>query len=269
MFVCKPMQVEKIVLRAELYRWLVNLEKDESITMGRKSVDRILDKLENQGQCKCVHLPVHEIMNTDANCKVKVVLHPSIQSLSSEVLGRIRYRLMSFEKQTHGQGSFKKKNINSVLVLDGVQRTHTQAGSDALALRMAAMRANGFISGKLVRAKLLHIFLWDYACSSPARDGVLSYGRQDHDLQNPYVTHNLFDVKAAIEGIPLELFLQVVGSTVQVDNMIEKFRKGVRLCDLSIREYNDLNVTPAIRRLSSILSILQRLKVKFLAHILN
>ncbi|XVF25173.1 hypothetical protein REPUB_Repub13aG0190500 [Reevesia pubescens] len=255
------LQVEKIVLRAELYRWLVNLEKDKGTTMDRRTVDRILYKLESQGQCKCIHLALHEIMNTNVNRKVKVVLHPSIQSFSSEVLGRIRDRLVSFDKQTHGQASFKKKNISPVLVLDCVQRTHTQDGSNSLALRMESMRANGFILGKMVRAKLLHSFLWDYACSSSARDDVLSNGRQDHDLQNPYVNHNLFDVEAAIKGIPLELFLQVVGSTVKVDNMIEKFKKGVCLCDLSIQEYNELNDSSAIRRLSSILSILQRLKL--------
>ena len=70
------------------------------------------------------------------------------------------------------------------------------------------------------------------------------------------ITPNLFDVKAIIKGIPLELFLQIVGSTVKVDNMMEKFKKGVCLCDLSIQEYNDLNDTPAIRRLSSVVSIL-------------
>ncbi|XP_022723371.1 uncharacterized protein LOC111280346 isoform X2 [Durio zibethinus] len=254
------LQVEKIVLRAELYRLLVNLEKDKGTTMDRKTVDRILCKLEKQGQCKCIHLAVREIMNTGVNRKVKVVLHPSIQSLSSEVLGRIRDRLASFDKQTHGHASFRK-NISSILVLDSVQRTQTRESSDSLALRMEAMRANGFISGKMVRAKLLHRFLWEYVCSSSAGDDVLSYGRQDHDLQNPYVTCNLFDVEVAIKEIPLELYLQVVGSTVKVDNMIEKFKKGVCLCDLSIQEYNDLNKTPAIRRLSSIISILQRLKL--------
>ncbi|XVF26994.1 hypothetical protein REPUB_Repub14bG0068600 [Reevesia pubescens] len=194
------LQVEKIVLRAELYRWLVNLEKDKGTTMGMKTVDRILYKLENQGQCKCIHLAAHEIMHTSVNRKVKVVLHPSIQSSSSEVLVRIHDRLVSFDKQTRGQASFRK-NIGSVLVLDCVQRTQTQDRVDSLALRMEAMRANGFISEKMVRAKLLHSFLWGYACSSSARDDVLSHGIQDHDPQNPYVIRNLFDVEAAIKGI--------------------------------------------------------------------
>ena len=116
------MQVEKIVLRAELYRLLVNLEKDKGTTMDRKTVDRILHKLENQGQCKRIQLAVHKIMHTDVNRKVKMVLHPSIQSLSSEVLARICDRLTSFDQQTHGHVSFKK-NINLVHALDCVQRT--------------------------------------------------------------------------------------------------------------------------------------------------
>ncbi|XVF74373.1 hypothetical protein PTKIN_Ptkin13bG0105300 [Pterospermum kingtungense] len=255
------LQVEKIILREELYRFLVNLEKEKGTKMCRKTLEKILCKLQDQGKCKYIQLASNEIMCTDVNRNVKVVLHPSIQCLSSEVRSRIRDRFVSFDKQTHSHASHRKKNINSVIVLDSVQRAQIQDSLNTLALRMEAMRANGFISGKMVRARLLHSFLWDYACSSSARDDVLSYGRQDHDLQNPHATHNLFDVKVAIKQIPLELFLQVVGSTVKIDNKIEKFKKGVCLCDLSTQECNDLNNTSAFSRLSSIVSILQRLKL--------
>ncbi|KAL4310551.1 hypothetical protein GQ457_01G047440 [Hibiscus cannabinus] len=255
------LQVEKIVLRTELYRFLVNLEKDKGTTMDRKTVDKILYKLANEGQCKYIDLDIHEIMDTSVNRKVKVVLHPSIPSLSSEVIGVIRARVKSFSKLAHGKASFRKKNNNSVRLLDCVQISQTYDSSNSLSLRTEAMRANGFIFSKMVRARLLHSFLWDYAHGLSARGDVLTYGRQDNDLQNPCVTHNLFDMEGATKGIPLELFLQVVGSTVVVDNMKEKFKKGVCLCDLSIQEYNDLNCTSAIRRLSSIVSILQRLKL--------
>ncbi|KAA3478457.1 B-block binding subunit of TFIIIC [Gossypium australe] len=77
------------------------------------------------------------------------------------------------------------------------------------------------------------------------------YGRQDHDLHNLCVT---FDVEGAIKGIPLELFFQVVGSSVIVE-------KGVSLRDLSNEEYNELYDTSAIRRLSLPVSISQRLKI--------
>ncbi|XP_038994032.1 uncharacterized protein LOC120117945 [Hibiscus syriacus] len=50
------LQVEKIVLRTELYRFLVNLEKDKGTTMDRKTVDKILQKLANEGQCKYIDL---------------------------------------------------------------------------------------------------------------------------------------------------------------------------------------------------------------------
>ncbi|KAB1669530.1 hypothetical protein ES319_1Z034700v1 [Gossypium barbadense] len=132
-----------------------------------------------------------------------------------------------------------------------MQRARTQYSSNSLTLRMEAMQANGYIRGKMVRARLLHGFLWDYACSLSAGDDVLSYGRQDHDLHNLCVT---FDVEGAIKGIPLELFFQVVGSSVIVE-------KGVYLRDLSNEEYNELYDTSAIRRLSLLVSILQRLKL--------
>ncbi|KAB2026646.1 hypothetical protein ES319_D06G235100v1 [Gossypium barbadense] len=247
--ILERLQVEKIVLRSELYKLLVNLEKDKGTTMGRRTVDKMLYKLENEGHCKCIHLDLNGIMNTNFNRKVKVVLHPSILSLSSEVIGIIRNKLKSFHKRTHDP--FKNKNSNSVHLFDYAQRTQTRYSSNSLTLRMEAMQANGYIRGKMVRARLLHGFLWDYACSLSARDDVLSYGRQDHDLHNLCVT---FDVEGAIKGIPLELFFQVVGSSVIVE-------KGVYLRDLSNEEYNELYDTSAIRRLSLLVSILQRLKL--------
>ncbi|KAL1096624.1 hypothetical protein V6Z11_D06G235800, partial [Gossypium hirsutum] len=247
--ILERLQVEKIVLRSELYKLLVNLEKDKGTIMGRRTVDKMLYKLENEGHCKCIHLDLNGIMNTNFNRKVKVVLHPSILSLSSEVIGIIRNKLKSFHKRTHDP--FKNKNSNSVHLFDYAQRTQTRYSSNSLTLRMEAMRANGYIRGKMVRARLLHGFLWDYACSLSARDDVLSYGRQDHDLHNLCVT---FDVEGAIKGIPLELFFQVVGSSVIVE-------KGVYLRDLSNEEYNELYDTSAIRRLSLLVSILQRLKL--------
>ncbi|PPR88502.1 hypothetical protein GOBAR_AA32186 [Gossypium barbadense] len=247
--ILKRLQAEKIVLRSELYKLLVNLEKDKGTTMGRRTVDKMLYKLENEGHCKCIHLDLNGIMNTNFNRKVKVVLHPSIQSLSSEVIGIIRNKLKSFHKRTHDP--FKNKNNNSVHIFDYAQRARTQYSSNSLTLRMEAMQANGYIRGKMVRARLLHGFLWDYACSLSAGDDVLSYGRQDHDLHNLCVT---FDVEGAIKGIPLELFFQVVGSSVIVE-------KGVYLRDLSNEEYNELYDTSAIRRLSLLVSILQRLKL--------
>ncbi|XP_039053930.1 uncharacterized protein LOC120196117 [Hibiscus syriacus] len=255
------LQVEKIVLRTELYRFLVNLEKDKGTTMDRKTVDKILQKLANEGQCKYIDLDIHEIMDTFVNRKVKVVLYPSIQSLSSEVIGVIRARIKSSRKLAHGKTSFRKRNNNPVRLLDCVQITQIYDSSNSLSLRTEAMRANGFIFGKMVKARLLHSYLWDYARGLSARGDVLSDGRQDNDLQKPYIIHNLFDMEGATKEIPLELFLQVVGSTVKVDNMREKFKKGVCLCDLSIQEYNDLNDASAIRRLSSIVTILQRLKL--------
>ncbi|KAH1055081.1 hypothetical protein J1N35_033146 [Gossypium stocksii] len=187
--ILERLQVEKIVLRSELYKLLVNRGKDKGTTMGRRTVDKMLYKLENEGHCKCIHLDLNGIMNTNFNRKVKVVLHPSIQSLSSEVIGIIRNKLKSFHKRTHDP--FKNKNSNSVHLFDYAQRTQTQYSSNSLTLRMEAMRANGYIRGKMVRARLLH---------------------------------------GAIKGIPLELFFQVVGSSVIVEKgrlkLIRRVNRG-------------------------------------------
>ncbi|KAL3735999.1 hypothetical protein ACJRO7_025022 [Eucalyptus globulus] len=90
------LQDEKFILKRELYGWLVNLEKEKGITMCRKTMDKILKKLEQQGLCKCVHT------NDSPSCSrtVEVVLHPSvsIESITAELQGKIK----SFKQPKRG-----------------------------------------------------------------------------------------------------------------------------------------------------------------------
>ncbi|KAF3946929.1 hypothetical protein CMV_026860 [Castanea mollissima] len=43
--ILERLQEEKFILRGELFKWLVSLEKDKSTTADRKTIDRILNKL--------------------------------------------------------------------------------------------------------------------------------------------------------------------------------------------------------------------------------
>lgn len=190
-----------------------------------------------------------------------MVLHPSIRSLSPELVSEIHDRLRSFEIQSRGNCSYRLKNDGTLPILEGVDRTQNHAVSNAHSLKSEAMRANGFILAKMVRAKLLHIFLWDYMHISKSPDAASPSENCSLELRNPHSSSKLFSLEAAIKAIPVELFLQVVGSTQSFDDMIEKCKRRLCLSDLSAQEYKSLMDTHATGRLSLIIDILRRLKV--------
>lgn len=247
-------------MRSELHKWLVSLEKEKCTTMDRRTVDRILNKLQQQGHCKCVHINVPILTNCGRSRLTMVVLHPSIQSFPPELLGEIHDKIRSFEKQIRSHGSSKWKINEAIPVLDDVKRTQIRVGSDEKVIKVESMRANGYVLAKMGRARLLHNFLWGHLTSSPGWDDVLSSGTHSR-------TYKLFALEEAIKAIPIELFLQVAGSTQTYEDMIEKCKRGLCLHDLPVEEYKSLMDTRATGRLSSVIDILRRLKVQFLGHI--
>lgn len=124
------LQDEKFILKRELYGWLVNLEKEKGMTMCRKTMDKILKKLEHQGLCKRVH------MNDSPSCSrsAEVVLHPSVstESISAELKEKIR--------------SFKQPKRVLVKTLDPMC-------PDPQTPRTEAAQAYGSTLGNMVRAK--------------------------------------------------------------------------------------------------------------------
>lgn len=189
-----------------------------------------------------------------------MVLHPSI-SLSPELVSEIHDRLRSFEILIRGQCSARPKNSDSVPVLKDVDRTGVNTISNDQAIRYEARRANGFILAKMIRAKLLHGFLWENVYGSGNSNETLSSELGVHKLSNFQKDSTLFSLDATVKAIPIELFLQVVGSGQKFNDLIEKCRRRLRLCDLPDHEYKSLMDTLATRRLSLVVEILRRLKV--------
>ncbi|KAL5579539.1 hypothetical protein UlMin_011981 [Ulmus minor] len=258
--ILERLQNEKFILRAELHRWLSSVEKDKCTTTDRKTIDRLLNKLQQQGHCKIVQINVPRVTNYSRRHNTHVVLHPSIQ-LCTELIGEIHDRQREFESQSRGQSSSRSNNIESVPELKDVQRTQNYASSHTGAVRAEIMRANGFIMAKMIRSKLLHSFLWDYLNSSVGSIGSLSSEKLVSELSNPHTSSKLFSLEAAIKAIPVELFLQVVGSSQKFTSMIDKCKKGLCLSDLPIMEYKSLMDTHATGRLSMVIDILRRLKL--------
>ncbi|XWS16177.1 hypothetical protein CRYUN_Cryun34aG0062600 [Craigia yunnanensis] len=150
--------------------------------MDRKTVDRMLKKLQQQGHCKCLHINVPVVMNC----------------------GRSRF----------------------------TQRTQSHVVSDAKAAKSEAMRANGFV----FKLKAATWILWGFLSSPNGWDDALSLQKHMHDQKNHGLCI-LFSLEAAIKAFPLELFLQVVGTTLKFDDMIVMYKQGSDIFFPSIK-YN-------------------------------
>ncbi|KAK4343178.1 hypothetical protein RND71_038994 [Anisodus tanguticus] len=256
-WILKLLQEEKFLVRSELYRRLQDLEKEKTTMTDRKTLDRCLNKLLQGGHCKLIVAYVPVLTNCNHSRRIQVVLHPSVSSVSAE---QIHERFRSFETQIRTQSSSQLKKGEPIPQLNDLARTHRSIKLNQ-AERAEAMRTNGFVLAKMVRTKLLHIYLWEYMNCLPGCDDVLSSFKHGHDLKNPHSTCKLIDLNAAIKAMPLELFLQVVGSTQKFKDTIEKCKNGFCLSDLPLLEYKHLMDIRATGRLSSLIDILRRLKL--------
>ncbi|KAK7264858.1 hypothetical protein RJT34_32471 [Clitoria ternatea] len=257
--ILERLKAERFILKPELNRWLNSLEKGKSMKLDRKTIDRILTKLQEQGQVKCitVHSPVITEYSRTKDCVV--VVHPSI-SLSPEFFDEIQDRVRSFNNLVRSKNTSNLKNDESIPVMDDIQKN--QSLSDGRGDKIEVLRANGFLLAKMIRAKLLHKFLWDCLHRSPSlNDGLSSKKCFYEQFDNPHSCSKLFSLEAAIKEIPVELFLQVVGSNEKYEEMLEKCKMGLCLSDLSPEEYKCLMDANATGRLSFVIDILRRLKL--------
>ncbi|KVH97943.1 hypothetical protein Ccrd_023863 [Cynara cardunculus var. scolymus] len=257
--ILEKLQEEKVLIKPELPRLLESLENIEKkhTVMDKKTLDRSLNKLQEEGHCKCISFAVPAVTNCGRKRTIDVVLHPSVYN-AEDLSDRVQERLRSFEKQIRTQGFSRHQSGKSIPVLNDVERICTTKYVPTETSE--AMRDNGFVLAKMVRAKLLHIFLWGYLIRLSGWDDAIS-GRHGYEQKNPYSTCKLFELDAAIKAMPLELFLQVVGSSIKLEGMIEKCKNGFCLSDLPIQEYKCLMETRATARLSSLIGILRRLKL--------
>lgn len=225
--------------------------------MDRKTLIRNLNKLQQEGHCKCIHVSVPNVTNCGRSRTTEVVLHPSVYSVSQELLGQIHDKMRSFESLVRKQSYNREKKGQSVPILDNVQRIPNSTRLNVQSEYADAMRANGFVLAKLVRTRLLHIFLWDWICSSPGWDDSLFSSNHSSDLKNPHSCCKAFELEEATRSMPLELFLKIVGS----DQKLEDMNSGLLLRHLPTEKYKGLMNIRATGRLSWLIDILRRLKV--------
>ncbi|KAJ6799562.1 uncharacterized protein M6B38_364900 [Iris pallida] len=249
---------DKFILFCELFRWLNDLNlKDKRKLMDRKTLIRTLKKLEEEGLCKHVKVTFPVATNCNRTRDENVVLHPSVDI--SSVLDQISKRLKLFANESHSRASSRSDNNPPVAGLALAERSSNHV--DHKPALVGALSANGFVRAKMVRVKLFHCFLWGYLSSLHDWKNTLPSSEEDYD-QGKHCCSVQFAIKEAIKEMPLQLFLQIIGSTKEIDDLVQKCRAGLRLSDLSVLEYKCLvDDTLVTGRLSRLVGILLRLKL--------
>ncbi|OEL15716.1 hypothetical protein BAE44_0023265, partial [Dichanthelium oligosanthes] len=250
---------KKFVLKVELHKWLERLEKKDGKIMDRKTLTRTLNKLQQEGSCKCIKVSVPLVTNYTRSRLIDVILHSSVGDLSPELVDQFRIRQRNFDTESRAVAAAKVKQNQHMTAIPGLRISRRDKVYKPLLLE--AMYANGFIGAKMIRAKLFHKFLWAYVNALPNWCNVFGCAKEgqcDKSLNQSYL---LFSMEAATKEMPLELFLQVVGSAKKIDNMITWCRLGKTLSEIPSEEYNQLMDTHAKGRLSRLINILDKLKL--------
>ncbi|GAB2291702.1 hypothetical protein Dimus_025953 [Dionaea muscipula] len=256
--ILEKLKEEKIILRCELQRWLESLEGGNR-KIDRKTINRCLKKLEEEGHCKVYYCVVPGVTNYGHHRDITAVLHPSVGG--DDLPNQVHERQRRFDMQTRAQASSHFKNELPVPILNGIEKVQTILTSDAQGVKSEAMCSNGFILAKMARVRLLHNFLWAYVNDSTTCNESLQLGEDLYQSANPHSSCKLFCLDAAVKAMPLELFLQIVGSAQNCEDMIEKCKRRLLLSDLPKDEYKCIIDTQATGRLSRLIDILRRLKL--------
>lgn len=181
--------------------------------------------------------------------------------MSPELMDQIRNRLRNFDSQSRSGAAAKLKQKQDTAAIHGL-RVQRRVKVKKISIS-EAIHDNGFIGAKMIRAILLHKFLWVYVSGLPNWCDPFDNDKEGHHDKNLSQSSVLFSMVGATKKMPLELFLQVVGSAKKIDHMITKCRLGKTLSEIPTEEYNQLMDTHAKGRLSRLVNILDKLKVMF------
>ncbi|XP_071676455.1 uncharacterized protein [Lolium perenne] len=248
---------KNFVLMVELRKWLERLEKENGKLMDRKTLIRTLNKLQQEGSCKCTKVNVPVVTNYTGSRSVDVILSPSVNVMSPELVEQIRNRLRKFDSQSRSGAAAKLKQKQRMAAIHGLS---VQCRAKVKKIPTSeAIHANGFIGAKMIRAKLLHKFLWKYVSRLPDWCKLSDCAKEGQHDMKVNQSCQLFSITSAIKEMPLELFLQVVGSA-KIDSIVTKC-SGKTLSEIPTSVYNQLMGTHAKGRLSRLINILDKLKL--------
>ncbi|KAH7414897.1 hypothetical protein KP509_14G017100 [Ceratopteris richardii] len=255
-WIMERLERERFVLRSELHKWLEELECRTNSILDRKTVIRNLQRLQRQGRCKCILVSLPGISNYGQMRTVDVVLLPSVE-VGPELLSEIYERQRAFDLQIRTQGMFRRKKTKADGQVPTVSGLMRMPKAEVVDKGGGTLQDNGFIPAKLVRCRMLHRFFWIYVTGDIAGN---SYTKAV--VEHPSTTSSgIFSLLAAVQSMPLELFLQVIGSAKHIKGLTECCRRGMKLSDLPTRESEALLDISASGRVAWLVDILRRLKL--------
>lgn len=194
-------QEEKFIPRVELHRWIEESEKDHKDTMmDRKTLTRLLQKLQREGRVKCIILSMPGLTNCGRSRTSEVVLLPEVQ-VERELLAKVHDRIRQFDMINRGYGSTKTKaDASTVPVLTMVKQIHKSVKRKSLAVveteaeqKARTLSENGFIPAKMVRVRMLHNFLWTYV------NEISEYADEDLVMKADESSCRVFTVALAMQ----------------------------------------------------------------------
>jgi general transcription factor 3C polypeptide 1 len=203
------------------------------------------------------------VSNYGQSRTVDVVLLPSVE-VSPNIMTQIYERQRAFDILIRHESSnrFRNSKPKNIPTLSGVQRIPKTETVD----KGKTLHDNGFISPKLVRSRMLHRFLWCYV--SELSDKNTQMDEPDAVNKSLISGETVFSLLVATQSMPLELFLQVIGSANHIKGLSERCRRGMILADLPRMESESLLDLNASGRLAWLVDILRRLKVcDFMLHV--
>uniref|UniRef100_A0A0D9WKZ9 Uncharacterized protein n=1 Tax=Leersia perrieri TaxID=77586 RepID=A0A0D9WKZ9_9ORYZ len=233
------------VLMVELHKCLERVEKGNRKIFDRKTLIRTLNKLQQEGSCKCIKVNVPVVTNYTGSRSIGVILNSS-EVMSPELMDQIRNRIRNFDSQSRSGAAAKLKIKQDTAAIHGLRvQRRVKVKKTSIS---EAIHDNGFIGAKMIRA---------IGLPNGSNDRVKEGQHYDKNLDQSCL---LFSITAAIKKMPLELFLQVVGSA-KIHTMITKCSLGKTLSEIPTDIYNQLMDTHAKGRLSRLINILDKLKL--------
>ncbi|KAH7653355.1 Calponin homology domain-containing protein [Dioscorea alata] len=179
----------------------------------------------------CAAVIIPEVTNCNQSWKNGVILHSSIDKLSKELLDQILDKQITFDMMVCGRASVRSSKYDPATILESVKRlsNHSRLDSNSQ-LKSENMLCSWICAGKdnLSKAYPLLSF-WGYLTMLDNFDSR----KYAYDLNGSVNTCQLFALDAAVKAMPLKMFLEVVGSAEQFDDLVMNCKLGMRFSDLS------------------------------------
>lgn len=238
--------------------------------LDRKTLSRVLQKMESKGLCKIMKLSIPGLTNYGRNRESEAILLPEVE-ITTDFVKKLHERVRKFDAESRGQGVSRAKSSLNVPVLTGVVKRIIHPKKPVvpviIPVKLKSLQENGFIPAKMVRVRMFHYYLWSYVTGkfnlrdhvAEGKDGVSS--EADADLGGESSKSTIFALASAVHAMPLELYLQIIGSTRSVERVSERCKEGIRLRDIPPEELKAIIEHNSSGRLSWLVDVLCRLQV--------